>query len=116
MTVQNEHEEYQMGHMVRTAAIWKRLLELGSDERSPLDFDFSFTAKRKQDAEALREALSDYVLESSSEGILRKTFTLTGSSSPISWTEEQLLEWVDYLISIGRDTNCEFQGCGATAP
>ena len=116
MTVRDEHDEYRMGHLVRTAETWKRLLELGVNEQSLLDFDFSFTATRKQDAEALREELSDYALESSSEGIFRKTFTLTGSSGAISWTEEQLLKWVDYLISVGRDANCEFQGCGATAP
>ena len=111
-----DFEEFRMGHLVRTAQVWKRLLELGADENSKLNFDFSFTAKRSQDAEALSEALGDYSIETSAEGLLRKTYTMTGSSGPITWTEEQLLKWVDYLIAVGRDSSCEFQGCGATAP
>lgn len=105
-----------MGHLVRIAQVWKRLLELGADENSKLDFDFSFTGKRSQDAEALSNALGDYSVNTSTEGLLHKTYTVTGSSGPITWTEEQLLKWVDYLIATGRDCNCQFLGCGATAP
>jgi hypothetical protein len=113
---EDEFEEYRMGHLIRTAEVWKRLLELGADEDSKLDFDFSFTAKRPQDAESLSGALRDYSIETSIEGVLRRIYTMTGSSGPIAWTEEQLIKWVDYLIAIGRENNCEFQGCGASAP
>lgn len=113
---EDDFEEFRMGHLVRTAEVWKRLLELGANENSKLDFDFSFTAKRSKDAEALSDALSDYSIETSTEGLLRKTYTMSGSSGPVTWTEEQLLKWVDYLIAIGHESNCVFQGCGATAP
>lgn len=113
---ENDFEEYRMGHLVRTAEVWKRLLELGADENSKIDFDFSFAAKSSRDAEALTGALSDYSMKTITEGLLRKSYTMAGKSGAIPWTEEQLLKWVDYLIAVGRDCNCEFQGCGATAP
>lgn len=112
---EGDFEEFRIGHLVRTAEVWRRLLELSVDENSKLDFGFSFTTKRSEDAKALSEALGDYPIEISSEGLLRQTYTMTGSSGPITWTEEQLLKWVDYLIAVGRECSCEFQDCGATA-
>lgn len=108
-------EEFRMEHLVRTAQVWKRLLELGADENSELNFDFSFTAKRSQDAETLSNLLCDYSIKTSTEGVFRKTYTMSGDSGRITWTEGQLLKWVDYLIAAGRETNCEFEGCGAAA-
>lgn len=104
-----------MGHLVRTAEVWKQLLNLGATEESKLDFDFHFCAKNKSSVEALKTELADYDLKVSSEGFFKKTFNITGSSGAISWTEEQLLKWVDYLIQVGHDVGCEFDGCGASA-
>ena len=111
-----EFEEYRMGHLIRTAEVWKKLAELGATEESNLDFDFSFSAKDKNAVEALKLELSDYSIEVSSEGLFRETSTLSGSSGPTVWSEEQLLKWVDYLIQVGYDAGCEFEGCGASAP
>lgn len=111
-----EFEEYRMGHLVRTAEVWKQLVELGATEESKLDFDFNFSTKDKNAVEALKSELSDYPIEVSSEGLFKKTFTISGNSGPIAWTEEQLLKWVDYLIQVGHDAGCEFEGCGASAP
>jgi hypothetical protein len=112
----DEFEQFRMGHLVRTAEVWKRMAELGADEQSLLDFDFSFNAKRSKDAEALCAVLSDYEITTTRIGTLRRSYILEGKSGPISWTEEQLLKWVDYLIAVGRDVNCEFDGCGALVP
>ena len=111
-----EFEEYGMGHLVRTAEVWKQLAELGATEESKLDFDFNFSSKDKNAVEALKSELSEYPIVVSSEGLFKKTFTLSGSSGPIAWSEEQLLKWVDYLIHVGHDAGCEFEGCGASAP
>lgn len=111
-----EFEEYRMGHLVRTVEVWKQLVDLGATEESKLDFDFNFSTKNKTAAEALKSELSDYPIEVSSEGFFKKTFTISGSSGAIAWSEEQLLKWVDYLIHVGHDTGCQFEGCGASAP
>ena len=111
-----EFEEFRMGHLARTAKVWKRLVELGATEESMLDFEFSFRAKDKGSAESLKSELSDYLIEVTSEGFFKKSFIVVGSSGEIAWSEEQLLKWVDYLIQVGHDTGCEFDGCGASAP
>jgi hypothetical protein len=111
-----DFEEYRMGHLMRTAEVWKRLCELGVTEETPLDFDFEFSASFKSAVEALRDELNAYPIEISSEGIIRKTYRAKGNSGAIAWTEEQLLKWVDYLIAVGEDSGCDFEGCGASAP
>lgn len=110
-----EFEDYRMGHLVRTAEVWKQLLEHGVTEESELDFDFQFSTKTKKAVSALQAELENYSLNVSSEGFLKKSFTISGSSGPITWSEGQLLKWVDYLIQIGYDAGCEFEGCGASA-
>ena len=112
----SEFEEFRMGHLVRTAEVWKRLVELGTTEESRVDFDFGFCAKDKSSADSLKAELSDYSIEVRSEGFFKKTYTVVGSSGPIAWSEEQLVKWVDYLIQVGHDAGCEFDGCGASAP
>jgi len=109
-------EDFRIGHLVRTAEVWKQLVNLGATEESELDFDFSFTTKNKSSVEALKSELADYPLSVSSEGFLSKTYTISGNSGPITWSEEQLLKWTDYLIQVGADAGCDFEGCGANAP
>ena len=111
-----EFEEFRMGHLSRTAEIWKQLLQHGVTEETPLDFDFHFQAPSKVAAESLIEALSTYNFKQSSKGWLKKEYSLSSSSGPITWTEEVLLKWVDYLIATGEDHRCEFDGCGASIP
>lgn len=111
-----EFENYRMGHLFRTAEVWKQLVELGATEESKLDFDFQFSTKNKEAVDALKSELADYPIEVNSEGIFKKSYTISGNSEPITWSEEQLLKWVDYLIHVGQDAGCEFEGCGASAP
>ena len=111
-----EFEDYRMGHLVITTEVWKQLIELGATEESKIDFDFQFSAKKKGAVDSLKSELADYPLKVSSEGILKKSFIISGNSGPINWSEEQLLKWVDYLIQVAHDAECEFEGCGASAP
>jgi len=111
-----DFEEFRMAHLTRTAEVWRQLLELGVTEESELDFDFSFTTKNKKSVESLKSELADYSLTVQVEGFFNKTFTVSGNSGAISWTEEQLLKWTDYLIQVGADVGCEFSGCGTSAP
>ncbi len=111
-----DFEDFRMSHLMRTAEVWKQLVSLGATEESLLDFDFTFITVSKGAIDALQSELSDYSLSVSSEGFLKKKFTISGSSGAIAWTEAQLLKWVDYLIQVGTDSGCEFNGCGASAP
>lgn len=110
-----EFEDYRMGHLLRAAEVWKQLLELGATVESKLDFDFQFSAKRKDAVDALKSELSNYPLTVNREGVIKKSYVISGNSGPITWSEEQLLKWVDYLVLVGRNAGCEFEGCGASA-
>ena len=111
-----EFEELRMGHLTRTAEVWKQFLQHGVTEETPLDFDFHFQAPSKAAADSLVEALDTYTFEQSSKGWFKKTYSLNSSSGPITWTEDVLLQWVDYLIVMGEDHGCEFDGCRASIP
>lgn len=111
-----DFEDFRMSHLVRTAEDWKQLVSLGATEESPLDFDFTFISTSKDAIADLEKELSDYSLSVSSEGIFKKKFTISGNSGAIAWNESRLLQWVDYLIQVGADSGCEFEGCGASAP
>ena len=111
-----EFEEFRMGHLTRTAELWKQLRQYGVTEETPLDFDFHFQALSKDSADSLTQALDSYTFEQSSKGWFKKEYSLSSSSGPITWTEEVLLQWVDYLIAMGQDHGCEFGGCGASIP
>lgn len=102
-----ELEDYRMGHLVRTAEVWKQLSELGATEESKLDFYFQFSTKRKDAVEALKSKLAGYPLAVSSEGISRETFTISGN---IRWSEEQLIKWVDYLFALGMKLAVTLKG------
>ncbi len=114
--MEESFEDYRMSHLVRTADVWKRLCELGADESTKLDFDFSFITSKKECVDKLKTSLSDYKLNVSKEGVFKPLYTITGSSGLITWNEEQLLKWTDYLITIGQETECRFDGCGASLP
>lgn len=109
-------EDKRMNHLLRSTELWKQLVELGVTEDSELDFDFQFIAKDKKSVDALKTELSSYPLTTCSEGMFKKTYIVSGKSGPITWSEKQLLKWVDYLIQIGVDCGCEFDGCGASIP
>ncbi len=114
--MESQLEVFRNGHLSRTAVVWKQLCELGVNDETKLDFDFSFTASKRKYAEALKAFLADYSTTITKTGIFKTHFTISGNSGSITWTEEQLLKWVDYLVSVGFDMGCEFDGCGATAP
>lgn len=69
-------EDYRMGHLVRTAGLWRQLVELGATESSKLDFDFQFTANNVTAVESLKAELSDYPIEMTSQGLFKKTFLI----------------------------------------
>jgi hypothetical protein len=112
----DKFEEFRMGHLVRTASLWKRLVNTGASPTTKLDFDFSFLTSESKNAEKLCIALSSYKLSVEKKGLLRKQIIIMGQSGAITWTEEQLLKWVDYLIAIGNENGCEFTGCGSSFP
>lgn len=56
---------------MRSAEVWKQLIDLGVTEESKLDFDFHFSTRDKKSVEALKSELADYPLEVSSEGFLK---------------------------------------------
>jgi hypothetical protein len=108
-------EEFRMGHLVRTAEVWRRIQELGATEKTPLNFDFSFNAPTEAAVSSLKTGLSDYQLDATTDGDV-EGWIVSGESGTITWTEEQLLKWVDYLIAVGQRSGAEFDGCGASVP
>ena len=109
-----EFEEYRMGHLVRTADLWRQLVELGVTEDTMLSFEFTFIVPKDSSSNALLEALSDYPLEVVPAEDPEEHTYIRGESGPITWSEEQLLKWVDYLVWVGQETGVEFDGCGTS--
>ena len=48
-----------------------------------------------------------------SSGLLRKEWTVQGSTQPTTISPEILDQWVDWMVSAGFERGCEFDGWGA---
>jgi hypothetical protein len=89
------------------------MCELGASETTLLDMDFVFSAPNQESVESIRRELADYPIGVEPQEVPDVGFSVTGSTGAITWNEAQLLKWVDYLIQVGRDAGCQFEGCGA---
>ena len=95
---------------------WHRLQQHGVTPATSLRLDFTYRAPDQQSAAALKELLcgeTDYAVEVKSSGLLRKEWSVHGTTQPTTISPEILDQWVDWMVSAGFERGCEFDGWGA---
>lgn len=102
--------------LVMNEQTWQTLVAHGVTESSEVRLEFSYVAPDRSAAESLKTLLeeqTDYQVDmQSAGGILRKTWSVTGSAQPTHISPTVLDQWVDWMVTAGIHQNCEFDGWG----
>ena len=95
---------------------WRTLQGHGVTLDSEVRLDFAFRAPSQAAAEGLKGLLedqTDYEVSATSHGsVLRRQWTVTGSTQPTKISPEILDQWVDWMVRAGLERHCEFDGWG----
>lgn len=96
---------------------WRALQKHGVRESTELRLDFSYNAPDEASAKSLKTVLedeTDYEVTISSNGrMLRKKWSVQGSTQQTPVSKEIIDQWVDWMVTAGLHQNCEFDGWGA---
>jgi hypothetical protein len=102
--------------LVMNEQTWKTLVAHGLTESSEVRLDFAFAAPDRRAAESLKAVLveqTDYAVEIESTGnLLRKTWSVIGSTQATPISPAVLDQWVDWMVTAGLHQDCEFDGWG----
>ena len=97
-------------------ATWAALQRRGVTEASALRLEFAYRAPAERNAIALRTLLAaqtDYEVTVQSDGtLLRKRWSISGTTQPTAISPAILDQWVDWMVTAGLEHECEFDGWG----
>ena len=97
-------------------ATWSTLAKHGVTEATELRLDFAYAAPNRASAESLEAVLKDQtdydVRVESSGSLIRKAWSVVGSTQPTRVSQEILDQWVDWMVTAGLHQNCEFDEWG----
>jgi hypothetical protein len=97
-------------------ATWEAFKEHGVTKDTELVLEFMYLAPNKDSANALDAALGNYDTYVRSEGMLKKKWFVNGKSYPTTVSKEKLAQWLEFMIALGWEHGCKFDGFGATMP
>jgi hypothetical protein len=82
--------------------------------------DFAYDAPDKNSAEALKALLQDKtdyeVATQGAESLLRKSWTVVGTTKETIISPEVLDQWVTWMVIAGKEKGCDFDGWGTEVP
>ena len=108
---ENYAQQLEMLHVT-----WEAFKEHGVTEDTELVLEFNYIAPSKEQAKSLCDSIEDFETSVSSEGVLKKKWSVEGKTFPLTTTKEELIQWLDFMVSTGWEHNCEFDGFGASMP
>ncbi len=95
---------------------WRTLQGHGVTPASEVRLDFAYRAPNRAAAEGLKSLLEDQtdysVTVQSSGALLRRVWTVSGSTQPTTISPDILNQWVDWMVTAGLERDCEFDGWG----
>ena len=104
-------------HQLRMLDVtWDAFKEHGVSEETELVLEFVYLAPNKESANSLNEALENYDSSMRSEGLLKKKWFVDGNSHPTTVSKDTLVQWLDFMVALGWEHGCEFDGFGASMP
>ena len=103
-------------------ATWSALVERGVGPETMLVLEFAFRAPGEREARSLVSMLqgeTDYevaALSSKTSVLSRRSWEVTGKTSPTAVSLEILDQWVGWMVAAGSSNSCEFDGWGTAIP
>ena len=102
--------------LVMNEQTWQTLVGHGVTESTQVRLEFAFAAPDRAAADSLATLLrdqTDYDVEIKASGnLLRKAWSVTGSTQLTQISPAILDQWVDWMLTAGLHQNCDFDGWG----
>ena len=115
---QPDYEEILAKQLAMNRHTWAALLRHGVTEQSKFALDFSYSAPNRGAAEGLRLLLqeqTDFEVRVDSDGsFLRRRWRVEGTTQRTAVSPTILDEWVDWMVTAGKECSCEFDGWGTS--
>lgn len=105
--------EHQLRMLEKT---WEQFVAHGVTPETELVLEFVYLAPNKASASVLYQALENYEAGIRSHGIFRKRWFIDGKSHPTTVSKTKLTQWLDFMVDLGWQHGCEFDGFGASIP
>lgn len=105
--------------LAMNAVTWQNLQEKGVTETTELRLDFFYYAPDKESAELLSHFLgkeTDYELQDISYNSSSRDWSINGTTQATTVSKEILDQWVGYMVAVGVEYNCTFDGWGTVVP
>ena len=93
---------------------WSSLLSNEVTSETEVVLNFNYLCPSKASAIKLNDALGNYETLIRSEGFISRSWFVEGYSHPTSVTKEILAQWLDFMVSLGWEFQCVFEGFGAS--
>ena len=110
------HDAILAKQLAMNLETWTALERLGLTEQSQVRLDFSYNARTKKAAEALRDLLidqTDYDVRVESDGsFLNRKWRVEGTTQKTAISPTILDQWVIWMVAAGQETECDFDGWG----
>lgn len=109
--------EDNIEHQLRMLDVtWRVFEEHGVTGESELILGFVYLAPNKKSANSLNASLENYDSSIRTEGILKKEWYVDGCTHPTKVSKEILSQWLEFMVALGWEHGCEFDGFGASMP
>ena len=112
-TVFNHLQKMQM-HM--SSIVLNNLRTLGMEADKELRLEYFFYTNSKDKAEKLATEIRklNYSVDKNMEAGNKKLFVITGWTTKMKMSEENLKSWTRHMCELGYKCDCEFDGWGTT--
>ena len=98
---------------------WAQLENSGVTPDTELQLDFAYHAPSKDKAEQLKGVLTEYEYSVTlkKSGVLPwSKWLVSGRTSRTTLTLQKLNQWVQWMVTAGKESEAEFDGWGAELP
>jgi hypothetical protein len=108
--------DYLRDQLTRTRMTWFKLREHGVTDGSELQLDFFYAAPTNSRAEELKAFLqqeTDYETRVTAD---RDQWIVRGHTQRVALSLAIVEQWVDWMLNVGLQFECVFDGWGAEVP
>ena len=115
-TRENYEARIEARRLAEFKVLWDRVESSGVNSATLLYLDFRFFTPEQESAKLLAGALSEYYEMSVDHDVALDTWFITGTTRPVPMAlgEEQLIDWIKYMVEQGFAHNSVLTSYGLT--
>lgn len=110
------YEDNMKHQLIMLDTKWGALKANGVTDETEMILEFTYLAPNKKSANVLKNALDIYDSSVRAEGWLKIKWYVDGKSYPTPVSSDDLSQWLSFMVSLGWEHDCEFEGFDASIP